>query len=747
MKKLNVIILLTGLTLLLNGMIMLAQQVPVNRANADFRANSQSFTKLAYKGQLGNTAGGFNLKPDNNGLLAFDTTLANNLQQALEAIYATYPIGGLSAAVLVPEQGMWLGVTGYSTLEPPDSISPDMIFNLTGADMPIISALILLLTEEGLLSLDDSIGTYLTDLPATISGQITIRQLLYFTSGLWDYVNDNSEAFNDSLLADLDRLWTFDEIINGLVGPPHGQPGTFIASTTNPIIACEVIRKITQSSMSIQLHQRIFEPLALEHTFFMPEDTLVGPVAHPWLGDVDNWYIHSSNAWQSLVSGLASMFSTAEELTLFVNALFSGQLLTSASLEQFQTLTFPYGPGWGFGLFIMSEPLLGKTMWYWVGSWGTGCLSTFCYYPTSGFSYTVLGNTYYNVWNYFYSTVLLFNEYLKTLPVASEAEPGVLYTLSSFIDGLLCKSNTTTLEPGIVGPVLFTEPSKVKVHPVTDDLWGLFYDYTNGWQLVKFNSTTGEAFPRVGISIPAVTTLTGMDFASDGSLFLASSDGELFTIDTATGETTLLVTSPIPIATMAIQPGTDAVWTSARVGENSDPRIFTINMENGDTLGIGNTGLEQQLKDIAFDSESNLFGVMGNMSSRLVHINTETGKGTEVKSYDTTEFVSLAFSAGAVLVGNKEFVSDQPARCWLSQNYPNPFSHSTNINFAISVEDYVSMKIYNVYGQEVASLVDSELGHGSYKVTWNAQSMPGGVYFCRLYTSSYSISRKLLLQR
>ena len=81
----------------------------------------------------------------------------------------------------------------------------------------------------------------------------------------------------------------------------------------------------------------------------------------------------------------------------------------------------------------------------------------------------------------------------------------------------------------------------------------------------------------------------------------------------------------------------------------------------------------------------------------------------------------------------------------LYQNYPNPFNPSTNIRFDIPKSTRVSLKIYDLAGREVASLVNEFLNKGSYSVNYNASSLPSGVYFYRLETYDFSSAKKMIL--
>ncbi|MHA2032302.1 MAG: T9SS type A sorting domain-containing protein [Candidatus Kariarchaeaceae archaeon] len=90
--------------------------------------------------------------------------------------------------------------------------------------------------------------------------------------------------------------------------------------------------------------------------------------------------------------------------------------------------------------------------------------------------------------------------------------------------------------------------------------------------------------------------------------------------------------------------------------------------------------------------------------------------------------------------------SKTPTKFSLSQNYPNPFNPSTTIEFTLPKPDFVTLKIYNLLGQEVATLVSDRLASGNYKYNWDASGLASGLYFYRLFTDSgYEMVKKLVL--
>jgi len=81
----------------------------------------------------------------------------------------------------------------------------------------------------------------------------------------------------------------------------------------------------------------------------------------------------------------------------------------------------------------------------------------------------------------------------------------------------------------------------------------------------------------------------------------------------------------------------------------------------------------------------------------------------------------------------------------LTQNYPNPFNPSTTIRFAIPANGNVSLTVYNMLGQKVASLINGYKKAGTYEVNWNADNISSGIYFYRLISGATVVSKKMTL--
>jgi hypothetical protein len=100
-----------------------------------------------------------------------------------------------------------------------------------------------------------------------------------------------------------------------------------------------------------------------------------------------------------------------------------------------------------------------------------------------------------------------------------------------------------------------------------------------------------------------------------------------------------------------------------------------------------------------------------------------------------------------ILVGIEAGQQNMPRQFVVYQNYPNPFNPSTNIEFSIPEAGYVTLKIYNILGEEISTLLSASLLSGSYKYIWDANNLASGIYLYRLEAGNYATTKKMILIR
>jgi len=127
--------------------------------------------------------------------------------------------------------------------------------------------------------------------------------------------------------------------------------------------------------------------------------------------------------------------------------------------------------------------------------------------------------------------------------------------------------------------------------------------------------------------------------------------------------------------------------------------------------------------------------------------------GLEVLN-DTTAWI-CGDNGTVVAIGHPEFITnvyeqensniESPTEFELFQNYPNPFNPTTRIKFSIMINAQVTMKIFDILGKEIETLIEEELSPGIYEINWDASILPSGVYFYKLEVGKFSQTKKTLV--
>ncbi|MEO8664419.1 MAG: T9SS type A sorting domain-containing protein [Ignavibacteria bacterium] len=108
-----------------------------------------------------------------------------------------------------------------------------------------------------------------------------------------------------------------------------------------------------------------------------------------------------------------------------------------------------------------------------------------------------------------------------------------------------------------------------------------------------------------------------------------------------------------------------------------------------------------------------------------------------------TKFVN--YNNNSTPIGIRNISSEIPDGYMLSQNYPNPFNPSTNLEFGIADLGFVSLRVYDMVGKEVATLVNANLNPGIYKYDFDASGLTSGIYYYTLRVNEFVETKKMLL--
>ena len=279
------------------------------------------------------------------------------LQKLLADGVAAPGMPGAAAYVRMGDKE-WTAVAGVRDLATQEPFDPADHVRIASNTKPFVATVVLQLEDEGALSLDDVLETYVPGIPNGDS--ITIRDLLQMSSGIWDLTSD------DALMAqwadDLTMPWTVDESIALMrENPSRFEPGSKVVYTdSNYILLGRIAELVTGTSLAELVQSKILDALGLKETRFPTPDQadLPVPAAQGYrppgeqLGSLDELIsvgdINPEVAW-----GAGNMSSTLGDLAIWADALADGTLLSPElqaeriAARQFdgQTIEFGYGLG------------------------------------------------------------------------------------------------------------------------------------------------------------------------------------------------------------------------------------------------------------------------------------------------------------------------------------------------------------------------------------------------------------------
>lgn len=331
-----------------------------------------------------------------------------------------------------------------------------------------------------------------------------------------------------------------------------------------------------------------------------------------------------------------------------------------------------------------------------------------------------------------------------------KADPGVLYAASRTALYRIHTDSVYLSQIGYFNYLYGYTGWELSVDPGTEELFSLCRYSSTLYDLSIINSQGGEAFPYLDNIPNQTSTINSVAFLNDSLLLLGRADGDIYSLNINIpywyAPINLVASTGLPITALALNPITQELW--AAVGSSGNPdRIYKINIVTGDTIFIGKTGLNKYTQDIVFfDSTGILYGLIKGFSSDfLVTIDTLTGIATELGSLGTTGLYAIAMSPDKVTGVNILSENQFPVQYFLAHNYPNPFNPITTIKYQIPELSFVTLKVYDVLGNEIATLVNEEKTVGNYQVDFDASSLSSGIYFYRLQAGEFVETKKMIL--
>jgi len=264
--------------------------------------------------------------------------LNEGIQKIIEEDRVKYKIPAIQVSISCPGENLPRDfVSGTTTLNGSSLIKPDNLLQIGSETKSFTAGLVLMLEAEGLLSIDDPIGKWLPQFPEWKN--ITIRQLLNHTSGIVSFT-DISEYMRIGQDSGWKKQWTPKELISFVINKPlYFSPGAgWHYSSTNYVLAGMVIHAVTGKSVEEEMHLRLFKPLNLFNTYYLPhtyDKDIMQRMVHGYLYEKpENPPTDATNYNMSMADAAGAIVSTSHDTAIWLRRLFNGSILPIKQLSE-----------------------------------------------------------------------------------------------------------------------------------------------------------------------------------------------------------------------------------------------------------------------------------------------------------------------------------------------------------------------------------------------------------------------------
>lgn len=268
--------------------------------------------------------------------------ITNEMEEYLNAAHDYW---GFEGAVLVAYKDRVILKKGYGKANLVMGIpnTPQTKFFIGSITKQFTAAAILKLQEKGLLSVHDTISTYLPDFPSDKADRITIHQLLTHTSGLPNYTDFPEIVLRRTSTIQPDELYSFIK-----KKPLEFEPGTnFRYSNSGYIVLGEIIKRVSEQSYEAFLHKEILKPAGMHNSGYARREAGLPDRAEGYTTESGGQLVTAPLIHFSVLHTAGALYSTVEDMLKWDIALSSGKILSDSSLKlMFTPYTNYYGYGW-----------------------------------------------------------------------------------------------------------------------------------------------------------------------------------------------------------------------------------------------------------------------------------------------------------------------------------------------------------------------------------------------------------------
>ena len=660
------------------------------------------------------------------------------LDSLITTTMGTYHIPGLTALIVKHDSIVWNKNYGYADIALNKTVEDSTLFHMASISKTFIITAIMQLWEDGLFDLEDNINDYLqpefqVHNPYYPNDTITFKMLMTHTSS----INDNENILIPLMVCG-DSPVPFDYFLTSYFTPDSSyysitnflpqSPSDTLYEYTNvgSSILAFIVEKLSLVPFPEYCRDNIFIPLNMNLTSWFLEGLDTNGIATPyeWSGGQYIRLCHQGWPPYPAVSLRTNKIELEHFLTAYMNnGIYNGYTLLNSSTIDTMLTVYKYVPQSiaDRGLIWFRIILNNRRLWGHTGGWdGTTTSMFFNQEEDWGYiifmNYWIGNNTlvylnqiiseYAHIYGHIYALNTKVNKpYISsddTLTINTNFSninqhnfsANAIYISSdnSFID------STVLYDDGLHGDSL-----------ASDGLWGGF-----------IHSIAQEEIFNIGISTKDLET------------------GEYF----YSGDQTRFTTAgPIVVDTLIVTKLANSYRVKPFI--KNEGQSFTV----------------EDLQIIMSSEDSSITNITGSVSIATIapgevveplssfyvivdsSFNGEFNFDFEIQSSEWTYW----YHSKSAIVTSIEKELPIPSYYSLHQNYPNPFNPITTIKYQIPELSFVTLKVYDVLGNEILTLVNEEKPIGTYEITWYVGNLPSGVYFYQLKAGSFIETKKMVL--
>lgn len=268
------------------------------------------------------------------------------IQSIIDKDRIKYHIPAVELSLVCPNEAssrdFFSGTIKWDGMKPIKQNPTPSIFQIGSETKTFTAVIILQLEAEGRLSIDDPINKYLPWVPSTWKN-ITIKQLLYHTSDIPSYSDD--EAFMNEVLSHPYKYYSAQDLINVVINKPLISPFQWYYSNTDTVLAGMIIESVTGKTIDKEMRERIFKPLSLFDTYYLPVNYgpyILSRMAHGYWVKKDGSHTDITTWNMSWANSAGAIISTAHDNAIWLKQLLiNNAVLPEKQQQEMQTLIDP----------------------------------------------------------------------------------------------------------------------------------------------------------------------------------------------------------------------------------------------------------------------------------------------------------------------------------------------------------------------------------------------------------------------